>query len=63
MKRVMLVSDYVKAHPDHEGKKWTVPNGATYFEDVCFEDGTPVIYTELVLRVGSRKWLKVKHES
>jgi len=45
---------------EDEGVEFTIPEGAVFFSDVCYEDGTPVIITkDIIIKVGKRKFVKV----
>jgi len=60
MRRIMVIpKDYAERFGDRE---WVVPKGYGFFADVCYEDGSPVLYKfgeSFVLKVGKRKFARV----
>ena len=45
-----------------EGREALLPKGHAFLSDVCYKDGSPVIFSTgypLVIKVGKRKLIKV----
>ena len=62
LEKVCLLRDYVRTHPEHEGKEYVIPKNAIVLSDVCCLDGSPVIATKenpLIIKVGKHCFLKI----
>ena len=65
LRTVVLLADYVKEHPEYEGKEISIPKDCVCFDDVVYEDGSPVFLKRgepVTIKVGKRKYLNLIFE-